>query len=366
MDTLFLNGSHLLHSAKLGWERKSFLEYPCCPLCLVAVHPANLCNFSLNRAQNQCYNLFMLTLLLGDDVYAKQAYLDKELSKLGGDLNKFQSGENLPKLTSLGGDSLFGKAGVYVFIDCLKHFELEDLEAVVKNSVPIYLWESSLDMRLTKSKQLIKIATVQDFPAPGRELAQAWLQSHADMLGINIQPSAARELVNRLLGDTKTHLPVMSAHQELLKLASYAGEQAISRAMVEELTPQDLNIDIFALLNFIASKNKPQAIKLLKNYYESSGEDNTLLTIRLVALLSGQLRNLLIVKDLGAQGLSDQQILQSTGWKSERLYKIKNIAKNYSFAQLQSALTKLYSLDRELKTSTLPPRVIVDMIVALI
>ncbi|HAG27338.1 TPA: DNA polymerase III subunit delta [Patescibacteria group bacterium] len=308
----------------------------------------------------------MLTLLLGDDVYAKQAYLDQELSKIEGDLNKFQAGEDMPKLSSLGGASLFGGAGVYLFVDCLKNYELEDLEIAAKNSVPIYFWESSLDKRLAKSKQLIKIANVKEFSSPERDSAQAWILSHADRLGIKIQPSAAGELVNRLLGSTKTNLPVMTAHQELLKLSSYAGEETISTAMVEELTPQDLSIDMFALLDFVGSKNKAQAIKLLQNYYESSSEDDKALTIRLVALLSDQFRSLLIAKDLGAQGLNDQQILQTTGWKSGRLFVMNKIGRNFSSAQLQSALTKLYSLDKELKTSTLPPRVIVDMIVAVI
>lgn len=308
----------------------------------------------------------MLTLLLGDDVYAKQAFLDKEISKFNGDLNKFQAGEDMPKLSSLGGASLFGGEGVYLFVDCLKNFELEDLELVAQNTVPIYFWESSLDKRLAKSKQLIKIANVEEFSSPERDSAQAWILSHADRLGIKIQPSAAGELVNRLLGSTKTNLPVMTAHQELLKLSSYAGEETISTAMVEELTPQDLSIDMFALLDFVGSKNKAQAIKLLQNYYESSSEDDKALTIRLVALLSDQFRSLLIAKDLGAQGLNDQQILQTTGWKSGRLFVMNKIGRNFSSAQLQSALTKLYSLDKELKTSTLPPRVIVDMIVAVI
>jgi len=308
----------------------------------------------------------MLTLLLGDDVYAKQAYLDQELSKIEGDLNKFQAGEDMPKLSSLGGASLFGGAGVYLFVDCLKNYELEDLEIAAKNSVPIYFWESSLDKRLAKSKQLIKIANVKEFSSPERDSAQAWILSHADRLGIKIQPSAAGGLGNRVLGSPKTNLPVMTAHQELLKLSSYAGEETISTAMVEELTPQDLSIDMFALLDFVGSKNKAQAIKLLQNYYESSSEDDKALTIRLVALLSDQFRSLLIAKDLGAQGLNDQQILQTTGWKSGRLFVMNKIGRNFSSAQLQSALTKLYSLDKELKTSTLPPRVIVDMIVAVI
>ncbi|HMQ01649.1 MAG TPA: hypothetical protein PKD79_01090 [Candidatus Doudnabacteria bacterium] len=308
----------------------------------------------------------MLTLLLGEDIFAKQAFLDTELANLGLELTKHRSGADLPKLSELGGASLFGPAGAHVFIDCVKDYELADLEQAALGEARIYFWENSLDKRLTKTKQLIKIASVKEFPAPVRDKAQHWIQQHAELLEIKIQPSAAGELARRLLGDTKTTLPVVGAHHELLKLSSYAGKEAITTAMVEELTAQDLNIDLFALLNFIGAKNKQQATKLLQNYFENTGEDEKTSTIRLVALLSDQLRSMLIVKDLSSQGLSDAGILQATGWKSGRLFIMKKLGSNFTVEQLQKALTKLYSLDKELKTSTLPPRVIINMIVAVI
>lgn len=308
----------------------------------------------------------MLTLLLGEDIYAKQAYLDAETTAKGVLVEKHDSSAQLPKLGNLGGASLFGGAAAHVFVGLLKEYELEDLEAAAKNSAQIYFWEDSLDKRLTKTKQLMKIADVKEFPAPNRDHASKWILEHAAQNEITIQPSAVGELVKRLMGETKQTLPVAAAHHELLKLSSYAGEDQITTAMVEELTPQDLSIDLFALLDFIGSKNKPQAIRVLQNYYDSSSEDEKVLTIRLVALLSDQLRSLLIVKQLSAQNLSEQQILQATGWKTGRLFVMKKIGRNFNDAQLSGALTKLYNLDKELKTSTLPPRPIIDLIVAVI
>lgn len=308
----------------------------------------------------------MLTLLLGEDIYAKQAYLDAELTKSGGDLQKHHSGESVAKLSSLGGASLFGGETAHVFVDSLQDYDLPELEAAAAGSAQIYFWEDNLDKRLTKTKQLLKLATVKEFPAPVRDQAAKWIVAHAAAIDINIQPSAAALLAQRLIGEGKTILPVIGAHHELLKLSAFAGESTITTAMVEELTPQDLAIDLFTLLDLIGNKNKPAAVKLLQQYYDGSSDDDKVLTIRLVALLSDQFRSLLIAHDLLAQGLRDNEVLQATGWKSGRLFVMKKIGRNFSEAQLSSALTKLYNLDKELKTSTLPPRAIIDMIVAVI
>lgn len=308
----------------------------------------------------------MLTLLLGEDIYAKQAFLDSELLKLGGEIEKHRSGDQLPKLGNLGGASLFGGESAHVFLGLLKEYELSDLETAATSPAQIYFWEDTVDKRLTKTKQLLKIANVKEFPAPSKEQASKWILGHAEQLGINIQPSAVSLLVDRLIGDSKLTLSVTSAHHELLKLSSFAGDSTITSAMVEELTPKDLTIDLFTLLDLIGSKNKPAAVRLLQQYYDGSSEDEKALTIRLVALLSDQFRSLLITQDLTAQGLSEQEILHATGWKSGRLFVMKKIGRNFSSVQLSSALTKLYNLDKELKSSTLPPRAIIDMIVAVI
>jgi DNA polymerase III subunit delta len=308
----------------------------------------------------------MLTLLLGEEVFAKQAFLDAELAKTGAEAQKHQVSDELPRLTHLVGESLFGTSSAHVFVDCLKEYELPDLEQAANNSAAIYFWETSVDKRLTKTKQLFKIATVKEFPAPTREQAKAWTLAHAQQMEIAIQPSAAEILAQRMLGDTVQSLPVLAVHNELLKLSSYAGTDPISTAMVEELTPQDFSIDLFALLDAIGTKQKARAVALLQQYYDSSSEDDKQLTIRLVALLSDQLRSLLITKDLVSQGLSDQQILAATGWKSGRLFVMNKLGRNFSVEQLSAALTKLYNLDKELKTSTMPPRIIIDLIVAAI
>jgi DNA polymerase-3 subunit delta len=204
------------------------------------------------------------------------------------------------------------------------------------------------------------------FLAPTFDQASKWIVAHAASQGINIQPAAAAELAMRLMGETKKTLPTLQAHQELFKLSSFAGDKTITKDIVEELTSQDLSIDLFTLLDNIGNKNKSGIIKLLQQYYDSSSEDDKALTIRLSALLADQFRSLLIVREAAEQNLNDKDLLATTGWKSGRLFIMKKLSKNFSTKQLADALTKFYNLDKELKNSTLPPRVVIDMIVATI
>ncbi len=313
----------------------------------------------------------MLTLLLGEDIFAKQQFLNDLVSKKGLEIAKYDSNQQLPKLNSLAGQSLFGAGQLHVFYECVANYELPELEAAANNSAQIVFIEESVDKRLTKTKQLFKIAaegknSVHEFPAPSFDQASKWIVAHAAGEGINIQPAASTELVTRLMGETKKTLPTMQAHNELLKLSNFAGDKTITKDMVEELTVKDLAIDLFSLLDSIGNKNKNNIVKMLQQYYDSSSEDDKALTIRLSALLADQFRSLLIVREAAEQNLNDKDLLATTGWKSGRLFIMKKLSKNFNSKQLADALTKFYSLDKELKNSTLPPRVVIDMIVATI
>ncbi len=306
----------------------------------------------------------MVTVLLGEDSFAKAQFLEQLLAKIGQQQTRYQDSDSMPNLASLGGNDLFGTSQTYVFSDCLKHYESEAIEQAAQSNVQIIFLEDSLDKRLNKTKKILQVATVQEFPAPIAVGSSAWIINHAKSLKINIEPNAANELAIRLMGDTKMTLPVVQCHHELLKLAAFTNGQPITIEVVQQLTPQDVSIDLFKLLDHIGNHQKSQAMHLLQRYYEASSEDEKALTIRLVALLSDQVRNLLLTKQMQTQRMSDPDILQQTGWKSGRLFIMKKLSAGFRESQLVSALNKFYNLDKELKSSTLPPRVIVDMIVA--
>jgi DNA polymerase III delta subunit len=103
---------------------------------------------------------------------------------------------------------------------------------------------------------------------------------------------------------------------------------------------------------------------LLEDYFATEVGDDKANAIKVTALLADQFRSLLIVTDATARHLPDAAILEMTGWKSGRLFVMKKLSRNFATQQLKQALAKLENLDRELKTSTMPPHVVLDLIIA--
>jgi DNA polymerase III delta subunit len=125
-----------------------------------------------------------------------------------------------------------------------------------------------------------------------------------------------------------------------------------------------VSVDPFALLDAIGSKNKSHALQMLGNFFDHSAGDEKAKAIQFSALLADQLRNVLLVIDAVDKRIPDETILDKTGWKSGRLYVMKKLSRSYNPAQIKLTLAKLESLDIELKTSTMPPHVVLDMIIS--
>lgn len=308
----------------------------------------------------------MITILLGTDQITKQKYLAELLTEKQLEPRKFRSGDALPRLDSLSEPTLFGPASAYIFDHCWKDLDPEALLAQVQTPAHIVIIEESIDQRKTVNKNILhdKKITVKDFSAPnGPAMIGKWLTNHAEELGVAIDKQAVTQLTEALVPEENGALPVLQAHQELIKLKQYSGGEIITAEMVQAIVPAAVSIDIFSLLNAIGSKNKTQSLQLLEKFFAHSNEDDKAAAIQFSALLAEQLRSVLLVKDAVDRRIPDSAILASTGWKSGRLYNVKKAANHFSFDQIRQTLAKLESLDMELKTSTMPPHVILDVII---
>ena len=70
------------------------------------------------------------------------------------------------------------------------------------------------------------------------------------------------------------------------------------------------------------------------------------------------------MKSAQSIGMPDDIILEKTEWKSGRLFVMKKLSAPFQEKALVSLLTKLEALDVELKSSSVPPKVLVDLIVS--
>ncbi len=310
----------------------------------------------------------MITILLGTDTLSKQNYIKGLAIQEKVELRKFQSGDTLPAFSQLGEPVLFGPNLAYLFEHCWKNIDPELLlEQCADNEVMVILVEDTVDQRKTVNKNFLRDrrVTVKEFDAPSGIGIEKWLSKRAKEMGIVIDSAALSKLATLLVAGDHEKLSVETAHNELLKLQSYADGASITEMMVVALISPKVGIDTFALLDAIGTKNKPLAITLLNNFFEYTGGDDKAKAIQLSALLADQLRNILLILDAETRNIPDSVILEKTGWKNDRrIFVMKKLARNFTPAQVKQTLSKVENLDLELKSSTMPPHVILDVIIS--
>lgn len=315
----------------------------------------------------------MITLLLGTDQLAKKQYIDAAAKRANAEVETFTDSSTIPDLGSLFEQQLFGAPKIVVFDHAWKKLDAEALlEKVGDNkSAQLFIVEDSLDKRTKVNQAFIKDArvTVVELNAPiGTRAASDWINAYCKQNEIKIDAAASMALASALLIDEDATLNVLHAQNELQKLKQYArsesGDSVVTKDMVSLLVETETGVDIFALLNAIATKNKKLAVQMLETYFETETADEKTNAIKVTALLSDQFRSLLIALDADARRMPDEAVLKLTGWKSGRLYIMKKLSRNFTAPKVKQALLKLENLDRELKSSTMPPHVVLDLIIA--
>lgn len=316
----------------------------------------------------------MITLLLGSDTLAKKLYIKQAAQKAGAEVETFNEASGaIPALGSLFEQQLFGAPKIVVLDKLWKKIDADELlEKVGDNkSAQLFIVEDSLDKRLNATKTFLKDEriTVVELNAPvGTRAASDWINNFCKLQGVKIEPAASMALTQTLLIDEDATLNVMQAQNELEKLKQYAKSEGkegiITKQAVELLVENTDGVDIFALLNAIATKNKKLAVNQLETFFETETADEKTNAIKVTALLSDQFRSLLIVLDADSRRMPDDAVLELTGWKSGRLFIMKKLSRNFTMPKVKQALLKLENLDRELKSSTMPPHVVLDLIIA--
>jgi DNA polymerase III delta subunit len=314
----------------------------------------------------------MITLLLGEDDLSKQNFINGLASEQNSEVVGYAAGDNLPSLRELAEPVLFGPAKLNVFTGCLTKFSVEDVLVQADAKSNVIFNETSVDKRKKDTTAILKAkgVTSHEFPAPSGPNIITWINKHAEQLGGKLEKGAAEALSSAIVPEAtgwpriEPKLNVWQAHGEIAKLITYADGQAVTAEMVAELVPSKESGEVWEAINAFGERNRIKAFGALEKFYNSTSEDDKAKTIQLSALLADQFRNLLLVKDFDSRRIADDAVLKQTGWKSGRLFVLRKLSRGFTERQLSDILAKLENLDIELKTSTLPPRVVVDLILA--
>lgn len=155
---------------------------------------------------------------------------------------------------------------------------------------------------LTKHKELFKLLSAKDnivkaiASLEGTKLFK-WIKNEFQVKGCQVQNEVVKKLVEVVGNDS------WMLSNEINKLASYSSWEEVKLEHIKLLTSQTVDLNIFDLIDAIAQKNKLKAYELLYQELESGQDPYYILT-----MIIYQFRNLLTVKGLQEQGLSQADI----------------------------------------------------------
>ncbi len=319
-------------------------------------------------------------LLLGTDDFSKKEFIDSLVKDKGADLVVFSESDQMPNSGPLLETDLFSKAKVFVLQNIMPEFGQADIEKLISSANYVVFSVKSLDKRKKENKELIanpKIATKEFVLPHGRELNN-WIAKRAAFYGGVMNKEAVELLAVRLGRDNGKEIKaagkVVSAEEvfdlwqadsEIRKLIAYKAGEEINETDVRELVSENGEVNVFDLTNALGDNQKQKALELLRRFLqEQTGSDEKGAIIQLNALLSEQFRNVAMIQDFMVAKKSEDEILEITGWKPGRLFVMKKLSSRFPPKKILEFLNKLEALDDELKTSSTPPRVLLDLIVS--
>lgn len=198
--------------------------------------------------------------------------------------------------------------------------------------------------------------TVIERNAPRRNELGAWIRGHATAIGAAIEPRATALLAERIGGavwesDIERGEQTRVADSELRKLATYAGERAISAADVEALTPDTRPASVFAISNAL-DRREPGAAAGALGRALAEGQP----VLRIMASLEGRVADLLVARDLMARRAPASEITRRIGRGSARgAERLVEAAGRYSTEELEAMLEGLFEADLAIKANRIEP-----------
>jgi DNA polymerase-3 subunit delta len=199
-----------------------------------------------------------------------------------------------------------------------------------------------IDGELTASNALLQAlrpkAQVREFKPLAQAEVAAWINQRASLLGVRLEARAVAALAG-LVGNQ-----LWTLDSELRKLATYAGDRAVSEEDVRSLVSLARDPNVFAMVDAIVEGRSRDAAEMMQRLFDE-GEPAQ----RLLAMLARQYRLLLLTRELLDRRVRGPEIsarLQVQGFVVQRLLKQ---APAYNMERLRKAYRLLLDADLSVK-----------------
>lgn len=220
-------------------------------------------------------------------------------------------------------------------------------------TVLVVLLDELLDAKNVLFKVAEQYGKIIQSTLPRGAAVESWITKRAKAIGVSIAPDAASMLAN-FVGNQLRLLA-----NELNKLATYVGKGGtITADDVRQLSAQVQEARIFDLTDALALRNRKQALDILHDLL-ADGEP----PLKLISLITSQVRSLLLVKELAQKGMRGPQIATTIGVAPFVAEKSLRQVTKFSPSQLENTYRQLLATDAALKRSRMAPEMALDLLV---
>jgi DNA polymerase III delta subunit len=179
-----------------------------------------------------------------------------------------------------------------------------------------------------------------------------------DILAIFLGRGLAQRDKSRKFRQFRQSYDLWEASNEIEKLMNYCYGREITEKDVELLVKSKVDMNIFNLIDSISSKNRKESILLLNKQIEEGLNEIYILT-----MFTYQFRNLLRVKDLLNNGVSNYEISLKTGMHPFVVGKSIEQCRKFKMEDLRRVYKKIFDADVAIKTGKIDPQLALDLLV---
>jgi DNA polymerase III subunit delta len=238
-------------------------------------------------------------------------------------------------------------------IDKLNESDQEKLTAYAIQPCPQTTFVAiaeKLDKRTKMFKTLDKAGLIRSVEEPKARDMQQWVDRIAKKHSVELHPNARRALVEAV----GTNLSLLD--QQMEKLALYIHpEKTVPAQAVAEMVLDSTGDTIFAWTDQVVEGRSAEAMNTL-NYLFDSGNP----ALVMMAMLARHVRILMKAKDLTASRTPHQEWASALGVPPFTVQRYVEQSRRFSLPTLIEFLGELANLDHDLKSTGLPPKLLLE------
>lgn len=302
----------------------------------------------------------MLILIHGEDTFRSREWLHELTAKFRAKFDP--SGYNVTHLRELPAlEELYGIVGAAPFLGTKrmvvverlfekygKKEECSRLCANVPESTIFVVWEESEEALKKLPQKEIKVYA---FPLLRNDALEKWVREQGASLSVEFTRGAIPELVARIGPD------LWQMNSELLKFAAIG--KSVTSELVRETVSGRVSENIFNFVDALGARDRPAAIRELKNERASGAS-----VLYLLTMLARQFRMIAQISTPSQSPPYNKGERIPEGWHPFVAKKIMAQAKKFQPGESLQVLEQLFIADRAIKTGLQDPDTALDLIVA--